>query len=361
MPRRALAHLLTVLVVLAVLPAASHARVPATFFGANWDAEIAASSDAVHDREWKRMARTGARSGRALMEWAKIEPEPGRYDFTTSDRLARISATNRVDLLPIVIYAPEWARVRPHLYASPPRDRREFARFLDVLVSRYGRTGTFWAENPQLPRRPIRNWQIWNEPHLTYQWDTAPGNDWAREYGALLRTSARVIRRRDRRARVVLAGLTNRSYVFLNHLYKRGKIRGSFDVAALHPYTRKPAGVVELAKRFRLIMRRNRDRRTALWITEVGLPASRGRYDSKSELQTTDRGMARFLSRTYRALARARGNRRTRVDRVYWYTWASVYCCTQFRYTGLLRYDNKDGVRSTPAFRAYRASVRRLR
>jgi hypothetical protein len=343
------------------VPAAAQARVPASFFGTMWDGEIVNNaSEPVQDREWARMAETGVRSSRATFEWVKIEPRRGRYDFTSSDRLVGLASRHGVELLPVVIYAPRWARERRGNFASPPRDPADYTRFLAKLIRRYGPAGSFWDENPELPRRPLRAWQIWNEPHLAFQWDGRPGDDWAREYGGLLRASHRAVRRADPGARVVLAGLSNRSYVYLNHLYRRGRVRGAFDVAALHPYTVDPDGVVHLIRRFRQVMTRNGARRTPLWITELGLPASRGRFRSDSWLQTTDRGMARFLSRAYKAIAAARDDPATRVDRAYWYTWASIYCCEQFRFSGLLQYDNKEGVEPKPALRSLRAAIRKL-
>jgi hypothetical protein len=245
--------------------------------------------------------------------------------------------------------------------ASAPLDIPAYTRYLSALVKRYGPQGTFWKLRPDLPRRPVRAWQIWNEPHLPFQWDRWSRDDWARDYGRLLRVAYRAVHRADPGARVVLAGLTNRSYVYLEELYQRGRIRGSFDVAALHPYTIEASGVVHLTRRFREVLSRHGDARKPLWITELGLPASRGRFRSPSWLQTTDGGMARFLSTSYAALSVARGSRATRVDRAYWYTWASLYCCEQFRFSGLLQYDNKDGVKAKPAFRAHQAAVRNLR
>ena len=346
---------------LSVIVPAAQARVSASFFGTNWDAEIATRApDTTQGREWSRMASTGVRSTRTPFEWVKIEPEPGQFDFSTSDRIVRLSAAHGVEVLPVVLYAPVWARERPGNFGSPPRDPADYTRFLDVLIKRYGPAGSFWAEHPELTARPIRNWQIWNEPHLPFQWDETPGDDWAHDYGVLLKAAYPVVKAADPGAKVVLAGLANRSYVYLSHLYRRGRIRGSFDVAALHPYTAKPDGVVELTRRFRGVMRRNRDPRRPVWITELGLPASRGRLDSENTLQTTDRGMARFLSRAYRELASARRDQRTRVDRAYWYTWASVYCCEQFRFSGLLQYDNREATEPKPALRAMRAAIRTL-
>jgi hypothetical protein len=116
--------------------------------------------------------------------------------------------------------------------------------------------------------------------------------------------------------------------------------------------------VVKLAKRFRKVMAKHHDGRKRLWITELGLPASKGKEDSKNVLQTTDSGMAKFLTGTYANTSKTRRSTAVAVSRVYWYTWASVYCCEIFRYTGLLAYDNQDAVKAMPAYKAYVRSAR---
>jgi hypothetical protein len=345
-----------------VMPCAAQARVPAKFFGTMWDGDIAQTAPAAsQDREWQRMNTTGVRTARAAFLWSRIEPERGEYNFESTDQLVGLAAANGVELLPTVLYAPRWARYNRNNAVSPPKRPADYSRIMGALIRRYGPDGTFWGDNQYLPRVPLRYWQIWNEPHLPYQWDPPGHRDWARDYGALLRSAYRTIHRADPGAHVVLAGLTNRSYVYLNHLYQRGHIRGAYDVAALHPYTTQPSGAVYLAQRFRTVMAHNGDASKPLWITELGLPASRGRFKSDSELQTSDRGMAQFLSRSFKAIAAARANRASRVDRVYWYTWASAYCCEQFGYSGLLRYDGEEGKLSAkPALAALRAVIRRL-
>ena len=82
------------------------------------------------------------------------------------------SAGSRV--LPVLQGTPAWAALNPGDPASPPRDPADFARLLTALVTRYGPSGSFWAEHPESPRQPIRDWQIWNEPNLTRYWNVAP-------------------------------------------------------------------------------------------------------------------------------------------------------------------------------------------
>jgi hypothetical protein len=263
--------------------------------------------------------------------------------------------------LPVVIYAPAWARRDASSDASPPARPEEYTAYLTALVGRYGPQGSFWRERPDLPRRPIRDWQVWNEPSIRFQWD-AP--DWERGYGALLRASDRALKRADGRSRTVLAGMTNRSWTDLARLYRLGRVRGAFDVAAVHPYTGRAANVLEVVRRVRLVLDRNGGRRLPTWVTEASLPAARGRAGSERQsLQTTQRGMERFLADVYRGFVSAR-RRRTdaRVGRVYWYTWASAYEGSEiFGYAGLNVYRPDDGrFLETPALRRFRLVARSL-
>jgi Glycosyl hydrolase catalytic core len=353
--------LLLALVASAPSPAAERS-VPRGFYGVNWDGDIQRRYSAeLVDREWIRMAVTGAESSRTSFEWHWAQPEPGGpFDHSRTDPIVGAAAARGVKLLPIVIWAPPWARRDAQTTFSPPARPAEYAAYLTELIGRYGPRGSFWTEHPELPKRPVRAWQIWNEPHLPYQWTIPDEEDWAAEYGRLLRVAHAAVKRADPGAKVVLAGLTNVSWDQMRSLYARGRIRRRFDVAAVHPYTRTPDGVVEIARRFRKVMRGEGDGRKPIWITELGLPASKGKAFSPSPLQTSPRGMARFLRGSYARLARARRSSATRVNRAYWYTWSSEYCCAIFRYAGLLRFDPADdSVSSQPAFSAYRRMARR--
>jgi len=361
-PRSAtlVATLLTI-VLASATPAAAQRDVPQGFFGVNYDADIAQHGPrSVQDSEFDLQARSGVETARVVFSWAQAQPENRRTnDWSATDATVTRAAAHGIDLLPVVIEAPRWARENPRTYHSPPKDPDDMADFLVLLIQRYGENGTFWASHPELPKRPLRTWQIWNEPHLRFQWDSE--RPWARFYGRQLRAAYRAVKRSDPGATVVLAGLSNKSWEYLQEAYKKGRIRGYFDVAALHPYTTKARGVIILARRFRTVMRRNRDSRKALWITELGLPASKGRERSKNTLQTSDEGMADYLTTSVEKLIAGQTSSNVRVSRFYWYTWASTYCCGDiFRYAGLRLYDPRDQKLSDkPAYAAYVDSARR--
>ena len=364
------ASLLLAAVLLLALPAAgAEARrtVPYGFYGAMWDGTgIPSAADA--DAQWGRMAASGVESARTVFSWAQAEPEAGQpTDFRAMDRVVRSAALRRIRLLPAVGYTPEWAKEEPGLDGSPPADPRAYAAFLTRLVGRYGPSGTFWAQNPGVSRRPVREWQIWNEPHLRTFWNYSnyrrDDPRWVRAYGTLLRASYRAIKRADSRATVVLAGLTNDAWTYLKALYNEGGARRYFDVAAMQTYTATPERLLKAVQIFRRVLTANGDRRKPIWLTEMSWPAARGRMQPESHqrsLVTTDRGMAERLTKAYALLARHRRARSVGLGRAYWYTWASTYRGGDsiFRFAGLLKYDGRRFT-ARPALRAYRRSAAR--
>jgi hypothetical protein len=321
-----------------VVPAAVAARsVPQGFYGMVYDGAATSAPASVQDAQFARMASAGVESVRTVFSWADAQPvQGGPIDFSHTDQVVGEAVAHGIDLLPVVIYAPGWARRDSNLFASPPAQVSDYTAYLQALVARYGPGGSFWAEHPELPARPLRTWQVWNEPQLRYQWN-APG--FAKDYGALLRASYKALKAADPGCTVVLAGATNLSWQIIAQLYKQGRIHGSFDVVAVHPYTATPAHVARIIELVRGVMRAHGDARVPIWVTELGFPASKGRVRSKNTLQTTPRAAASRLTKTYSLLAHERRNPRLLVGRVYWYTWASSYRGPDiFNFSGLYRF-----------------------
>jgi hypothetical protein len=328
------------------------------FMGVVYDGDVASAPAATQDAEWARMAKSGVQTTRVVFSWADAQPDEGQPpSFAATDAIVARASRNDIELLPIVIYAPAWARADASNGASPPRDPAAYAAYLRALVARYGPSGSFWSENPGIPKRPLRTWQVWNEPQLRYQW---AAKDWERSYGELLHAAHDALKAADPGCRIVLAGATNFAWDALDALYEKGGIKGQFDVAALHPYTGSAGRVLEAVRLFRAVLHRHGDRRTPVWITELAWPASKGRAKPPEGLKsivTTARGMATRLTRAYTLLRKRRA-----VQRAYWYTWASGYRRDHgiFDFTGLERM--KDGrAHPTRALTAYRRLARRSR
>ena len=262
------------------------------------------------DAQWALMRRSGVESVRVVFSWAQAQPEAGMQpDFTQIDAKVELAARNGIDLLPVVLYTPDWAATYPARHGTPPKFPSDYAAYVTQLVRRYGPKGTFWDERPDLPRRPLRNWQIWNEPHFDFYWYTPQGS-WAPEYVKLLRAARNAIRPADPGARVVLAAFADASWKVLTAAYKAGA-RGAFDVAAINIFTGRPGFVMTAARLTRHVLNRERDLRKPIWVTETTFPAAKGKVpvpkkDWQRRWYTTKSGMA---SPADRALQARRGER----------------------------------------------------
>jgi len=361
-------RLITLAVIAATLLAAASAaaaatpRAPKGFFGVMWDRAAMDGRPVDEAAQWALMRRSGVESARVVFSWAQAQPEAGvEPDFSHIDAKVEMAARAGVGLLPVVLYTPDWAATYPTRHGTPPKFPSDYAAFVTRLVRRYGPQGTFWDERPDVPRRPLRDWQIWNEPHFDFYWYTPEGS-WAPEYVKLLRAAKSAIRAEDPGARVVLAGFADASWKMLNAAYKAGA-RGAFDVATINLFTGNPGFVMTAARLTRHVLKRARDFRKPIWVTETTFPAAKGEVptpekDWQRRWYTTKSGMASRLTDLYR-LGRVNA-RRLRLQRIYWYTWASSYNGRDdlFDYSGLVKVGDDGASTSQPALRAYRRASR---
>ena len=365
MPRLRRPVLLPLFVLAALLAAvptataqAAKRTVPFGFFGTVLGPDLSAPgvlSDATLEAQTQLMARSGVESLRLTFPWSHLEPAQGRYDFSSTDRLVAAAARHRINVLANVLLTPRWASDHPNSLKSAyyqPRDPAFFAAFMTAAIGRYGPQGSFWSENPDIPRTPVRQWQIWNEQRLNVFWASKP---WARTYTRLLRAAYPAIHRADRRAKVVAGsfvalGRVSTQWGQARQLYAAGA-RRYFDVVAVHPFTDASVGtresvrrVTEIALRVRRAMRKRGDRRKPIILTEVSWPAAipgvpRNR---RLGLETTARGQKVLLTAAYRRLARER--RRLGITQAYWFSWASQYddnspmSDVSYRFSGLTRF-----------------------
>jgi hypothetical protein len=351
---------------LAAAPAAEAAqpRAPRGFYGVMWDRAAERGTPEEQDAQWGLMAQNGVETVRIVFSWAGAQPTPGGPDdYTEIDARVASAARHGVRILPVVLYTPDWAKRFPGRHGSPPERASDYAAFVGRLVRRYGPAGTFWAEHPELPRRPLREWQIWNEPHLDFYWHTPEPGAWPAEYVDLLRQAAQAIRAQDPGAKVVLAAFADASWKLLNSAYKAGARRW-FDVVAVNIFTGRPGFVMAATRLNRRVTRRYHQSRKPIWVTETTFPAAKGEVprpaqDWQRRWYTTEAGMAKRLTELY-ALGR-KNARRLRLERIYWYTWASSYAGTDdlFDYSGLIRVDPAGVAGSQPALRAFRRAARR--
>jgi hypothetical protein len=341
---------LAALAALLVAAPASARSVPRGWLGVQADGPLT-EPDNGFGSEWDLIASSGAESVRTAFDWRSAQAVAGGpISFARTDAVVAAAAARRLPVLPVVYGAPEWASGG----GLAPAGAVGYAQYLAALVGRYGPSGTLWAEQPSLPRMPIRDWQIWNEPNLTLFWTPQP---FARRYVALLQAARQAVRGQDAGARLILAGLPNVSWVALRQIYEAGG-RGAFDAVALHPYTGSARNILRLVRLARTETRRFHDGRVPIWLTEISWAASKGKVKGLPGLVTDDRGQAGRLRKAVKQIAAAR--KRYGIGRVIWYTWLSQEGSRNpFDWSGLRRLRGGRLV-SAPALAAFRRVARRL-
>ena len=177
---------------------------------------------------------------RQRIDWSRIEPQPGTFQWAWSDET--LSAITAAGLVPVVVLegSPAWARDgkdrppqgfsandRPWRF-SPPATPETFARFAAAFADRYQDT--------------VRFYQIWDEPNIAPHW----GNrliDPVR-YARLLRAAAIAVRAADPDAVILAAALAptqDRGHTaidegfFLQRLYAAGAAP-YFDAVLVQPF-----------------------------------------------------------------------------------------------------------------------------
>ncbi len=348
----------------ALLPAAwaaAPSTAPKHFFGVD-------PQGPLDQLDYARMRDAGVGTVRFELSWAAIDPGPGAddYDWSSPDAIVAGAARSGMRALPFVLGAPDWVVALDgndceagRCPAYPPRGPRELAAwraFLTAAVDRYGPHGRFWVANPEVPRVPIRNWQIWNEENSPSYWKPRPN---VKEYAKLLDAAHSAIRKRDPGANVILGGMFGTpfgglrpgiaAWDFLARLYRREGARRDFEGVAPHPYAARFAEVKTQINRFRTEMAVAGDESAGLWITELGW-ASGG---AAHPLNRGPAGQARRLRQSFRYLIRKR--RRLGIRNVTWYSWrdnlgADLGLCVWCPESGLLRENHS----RKPAFDAFR-------
>ncbi|MCB0828775.1 MAG: hypothetical protein KDB62_08215 [Solirubrobacterales bacterium] len=311
---------------------------PSPFFGIL--AQQPMSEDDFDTMAWGRLG-----SYRATIKWESVDRNgDGDMDWGAVDSLVRETAERGIELLPVFYDTPSWlAGNRRRLPIFNGYARYHWKTLLREAVDRYGTDGTFWREHAELPERPIRYWQVWNEPNIKY---------WAKpvsvpKYARLLGISARVIRNADPNAKVVTAGLYSRprngagirARKFIERLYRQPGFRRSFDIAAIHPYAGTTRKSVRRTFPIREVMDRFGQTGKRLMVTELGWGSDASTSFGTGSLEA----QAEQLTSAYRAYLRHR--RELRLKAVYWFSWSDLppetVTCSFCRETGLFDVDGR--------------------
>lgn len=322
--RRLLA--LTTLLILAATAGTASAGTPASFYGVIPAGDPSAS-------EFTRMGDGKVGTMRLNLTWQSVQPGgPGGYDWARYDSLIGQAAANGIRVLPTIYGSPSWAAAKPQY---PPQGAKlaDYEAFVRAAAERYGPGGDFWAQNPLLPRREIIDWQPWNEVNSPSFWLPKPN---PKLYKQLLAATKRGLDAASPSTRLVTAGffLTPRikNGIFLTKylaaLYRLGAGK-LFDAVAVHPYSTTPRRAINAIKKVRKLMAEFKDKRTPIWLTEVGWSTG----GVKTPLTVKPKLQAKYLKETFKRAASAR--KRYKIAGVIWYSLRDLPGSTWFNSTGL--------------------------
>jgi hypothetical protein len=347
--------------------------VPQGFVGMDIDGPLFDPTSPLNlGNQMTSMVTDGVQSLRVAFNWAAAQPyesfaqvpadRQGEFvpgpggrpiDYSVTDQIVGNAAAHGLTVLPTLVYAPSWdARANAGGISIPDQDG-PYGQFAAAMVQRYGPQGTFWTENPQIPKLPIRMWQIWNEPNLPAYWP----QPFAQSYVGLLRTAHDAIKQADPKAKVVLGALTNFAWKSLGDIYKISGARNLFDVVAVNGFTATPADVILYWRFVRGAMAHYRDGRKSLLATEMSWPSAQGQSPQRQDFSTTQKRQAQDVAAMLPLIGRWRT--RLRLAGFYYYTWidAEHRGGPVFSFAGLQRITSGGQVRVKPALAAFRSGA----
>ncbi len=132
------------------------------------------------------------------LDWFRIEPEDGDYDWGRLDEAVWQAWHHNLRLMVRVYRAPDWAR-GPGDATAPPSNPAQLGEFLEAVAARWPRqTG-----DPDQPQ--IYGYVIWNEPNLAAEWGGNTPD--AAAYAVLLQAAYGGVKAGSPDAWVISAGL----------------------------------------------------------------------------------------------------------------------------------------------------------
>ena len=310
------------------------AAAPREFFGLVPQGAVPSGSDI------ERMGQGRVGSVRLLLNWDAIEPSDDQFNFAATDAYIGNLAAAGIRPFPFVWGTPGFVSSN-HLEmpVRTPAQKAQWQEFLRVVAGRYGAGGRFWstvypAQHPGSPPLPFDTIQIWNEQNAPkHVLQPSPSG-----YAELLRISDEAIGAVDPGAEIALGGMFGRptgtavtggsahgagrggaikAWSFIKKLYKTKGVKTYFEGVSLHPYSPGLKGIKDQIGKIRKVLKRKKDKKTDLWITELGWGSNKvGRLGVGAKKQP------KLLKKSFRLLQKKR--RKYRIPGVFWYTWRDV-------------------------------------
>jgi hypothetical protein len=110
-----------------------------------------------------KIAQADVGNLREEIEWDRIEPTKGNYDWSLYDRVYSDAAKHNMRIMGTITSPPSWAAPS---WNWIPDDPTQYAGFVAKVAARYGAGGSFWTSHPSLPNVATTHFELWNEPYV---------------------------------------------------------------------------------------------------------------------------------------------------------------------------------------------------
>ncbi len=252
----------------------------------------------------------------AYTAWFKLETGRDQWTWTILDKSVAVAQQQNVELLLTLGLTPAYASARPQEkssygdqgQAAEPASIDDWTRYVRTVVGKY--------------QKPIRYYEIWNEPDLKGFYTGTP-----QKMAELTKAACKEIRAIDPDIKIVSPSPTSGPWGFKwfkNYLDAMGP-QPCFDIVGWHFYTMEstPEKVVSLAAELKSLLRSYKLEKMPIWNTEAGYyienitgPKVLGTVPAHK--LTLDQGQAQAFYARAMLLSWSSG-----IDRYYWYSWDS--------------------------------------
>ena len=270
----------------------------------------------------------------AYAVWSNLEPERGKWKFSTLDKYVDLAKRNGIELLLPLGSPPAWASARPDERSSyrpgnaaEPRDIEDWRNYVRTVATRY--------------KGRIRTYELWNEVNIKGFYSGSQEN-----LIELARVAFETLKSVDPENILVSPSVVGggKNLQWLDEYLTKGG--GQYaDVIGYHFYVPKdaPEAIVPLIRDVQDIMRKHNLEHKALWNTETGwwitntdgTPYGAGADTTWKRLAPNE--AAGYVARVL-VLGKWAG-----LERFYWYDWDGGVM-------GLIEYSTKE---LKPSGRAY--------
>jgi hypothetical protein len=220
---------------------------------------------------------------RITFDQAVDEKEKGVFNWYAEDQMVAALARHGVRGAASFVGTATWA-ADPAMYGTCPwgraypHDLDGWTTWVAAAARRYGSTGGFWILHPELPKLPIRTWEIGNEVNSAAFW--CPGAN-PEQYAQVYSASSDAIKAVDPTAKVIVAGLAARFGPqsggnldvdsFLSRMTAADpSLRTRIDAVGIHPYAGTVDGALYRVSLYRQAMAAAGMPSTPMLANEIG-------------------------------------------------------------------------------------------